>query len=401
MRNVKTERSMQFNYGDGAIGYVQVLREKGMCTVEAKICPEHRIRNKNYTVRVVINEKDNTVMSTICDDCATSMGGCRHAVALLAWIHRRTGEPAPTSIACYWKKPKLSDVGTSIKYKKILDILPLGSIAADGKNDNQQETFLEKILKSGKSDTGSHLIKFFSKSLLQGLSMHQNAVLHNGDKQDVQVFLDYVAAKLTNEACTAACSTTMNQNENHSWYELRYGRITASVIYEAAHSNTIDGTLVEKILSPQSFDTIAMKRGRMLESQMLQKVTNRLQKKIDKCGLLLSAKFPEFGASPDGICDDAVIEVKCRMSSRTVKNYYTDGKVHNKFKAQIQLQMLFHEKNEGYFCIADPGFEDNGNVSIVIENFDENYMTAVMKRASAFWKILMKPKMDDQNRIQK
>lgn len=65
---------MRPNYGDSAIGYVQVLREKGTCTVEAKICREHRIRNKNYTVRVVIKEEDNIVMSAVCNDCAASLG---------------------------------------------------------------------------------------------------------------------------------------------------------------------------------------------------------------------------------------------------------------------------------------------------------------------------------------
>lgn len=312
---------------------------------------------------------------------------------MLAWIHRRTEEPAPTSIACYWKKPKLSEVGTSIKYKKILDVVPSGSVAIADHFDKRQETFLERILKAGKSDTSSHLIKFFNTNLLQGLSMHHNAVLYDGDKQDVQAFLHYVAAKLTDEACTAACSTTKTQNESHGWYELRYGRITASVIYEAAQCKTTDGSLIEKILSAQNVDTIAMKRGRMLEPLVLQKVANRLKKKIDKCGLLLSAKYPEFGASPDGICDDAVIEVKCPMSSKTTENYYSDGKIQNKFKAQIQLQMLFYGKNKGYFCIADPEFEDNGNVLIVIENFDRNFITAVIKRASVFWSKAVFPKL--------
>lgn len=313
-------------------------------------------------------------------------------MAVLAWIHRRTEEPAPTSIACYWKKPKLSEIGKNIKYKKISDVIPSSSVAADVQNDNQQ-TFLDKVLKAGKSDTGSHLIKFFSQSRGQGLSMHHNAVLYDGDKQNVQAFLNYVSAKLTREACTAACSTTTDQSDNNNWHELRYGRITASIIYEAAHCDTPDGTLVEKILGAQNFDTIAMKRGRLLEPQVLQKVAIRLNKKINKCGLLLSAKFPQFGASPDGICDDAVIEVKCPMSSKTAKNYYSEDKIKNKFKAQIQLQMLLHEKSKGYFCIADPQFEVNGNILILLENFDENFITAVVKEASVFWSKAIFPKL--------
>lgn len=45
-------------------------------------------------------------------------GGCKHAIALLTWIHRRSEEPAVTSVKSYWKKSRLSTVGTSIQFMK-------------------------------------------------------------------------------------------------------------------------------------------------------------------------------------------------------------------------------------------------------------------------------------------
>ena len=62
------------NYGDGAIGYVQLLRQNSICTVQAKICPEHRVRNKNYSAQVVINEDEETIIKAECQDCAASLG---------------------------------------------------------------------------------------------------------------------------------------------------------------------------------------------------------------------------------------------------------------------------------------------------------------------------------------
>ena len=42
------------------------------------------------------------------------IGGYKHALAVLMWIHRRSEDPAPTEVACYWKKSCLSSVGTRI-----------------------------------------------------------------------------------------------------------------------------------------------------------------------------------------------------------------------------------------------------------------------------------------------
>lgn len=56
----------------------------------------------------------------------------------------------------------------------------------------------------------------------------------------------------------------------HCGMSLRYGWITASKAYDAAHCNTLDGTLTETILGARKLrDTEAMKRGRLLESQVL------------------------------------------------------------------------------------------------------------------------------------
>lgn len=40
------------------------------------------------------------------------------------------------------------------------------------------------------------------------------------------------------------------------------------------------------------------------------------------------------------ICENSIIEIKCPMSEKTVKNYVNNGKPTQKFYAQMQLQML-------------------------------------------------------------
>lgn len=111
--------------------------------MQCKICPEHRIRSKNYAVCLKVDEANETILSVECKDCASAagtpnliykppltffiffvlflVGGCKHALAFLMWMHRRTEEPSPTEVTSYWKKPRLSGVGTSLKFTTARD----------------------------------------------------------------------------------------------------------------------------------------------------------------------------------------------------------------------------------------------------------------------------------------
>ena len=95
---------------------MQLKRDGNLCTVKCKICPEHKVRSKLYAVTLIIDEEDDVICSVECHDCVASQGGCKHAMAFIMWVHRRSEEPSCTSTECYWKKSKLSQVGTSLKY---------------------------------------------------------------------------------------------------------------------------------------------------------------------------------------------------------------------------------------------------------------------------------------------
>lgn len=95
-------------YGDNAVGYVEVKREGPLCTVQCRICPEHRVRAKNYLVCLTLNEVEEDIVNVECKDCAAAAGrqfimvkfikikydlsptgGCKHALAFLMWLRRR------------------------------------------------------------------------------------------------------------------------------------------------------------------------------------------------------------------------------------------------------------------------------------------------------------------------
>ena len=58
--------------------------------------------------------------------------------------------------------------------------------------------------------------------------------------------------------------------------------------------------------------------------------------------------------------------------------------------------MLFAKRTKGYFCIANSNFEGNGEVTVIVEQFDEKFIMPIIQRASAFWEKAVFPKLMQQ-----
>lgn len=81
-------------------------------------------------------------------------------------------------------------------------------------------------------------------------------------------------------------------------------------------------------------------------------------------GFFLLPSYLVFGASPEAISQEYVVEVKCPSSDKQIKNYMKQGEITNKFKAQVHSQMLCTGKQKALFCVAEPDFETTRNVNI-------------------------------------
>lgn len=116
IRNWKSARAGRESYGDSAVSYVQLKRKENECIVAVAVTPEHNVKNAGYRVRVNIDLQNSKIISVICEDCVASEGGCKHGLAMLAWIHRRSESKTVTDVEPYWKKSKLSSIGTTLKF---------------------------------------------------------------------------------------------------------------------------------------------------------------------------------------------------------------------------------------------------------------------------------------------
>ncbi|KAJ8966271.1 hypothetical protein NQ314_003639 [Rhamnusium bicolor] len=83
-----------------------------------------------------------------------------------------------------------------------------------------------------------------------------------------------------------------------------------------------EGVLVESIFGATSMtETSAMRRGLMLEEKVLKIVGKKYNTMFKKSGLILCKEYPVLGASPDGISEKYVVEIKCPVKKDIKKLY--------------------------------------------------------------------------------
>lgn len=92
-----------------------------------------------------------------------------------------------------------------------------------------------------------------------------------------------------------------------------------------------------------------------------------------------------MGASPDGITEQYVIEVKCPLTDKAMCRYIKDNQVPLKYKTQVQLQMHFFNKNKALFCVAASDFETTANVNIIEINYEKKFCEEILKKCLLFW----------------
>lgn len=201
---------------------------------------------------------------------------------------------------------------------------------------------------------------------------------------DPNEFLQYCGKRMQGENCSNAQVLTVEQADTDLWHELRKGRITASRIHEASRCTMLNGSLTSKIMGLSSGFSFAMKRGTDLEGHVFA-VLQKEYPSLRNTGLVLDPQFPWMGASPDGISDDFVLEIKCPYTPKTYECYVDVKKLSKKYFAQIQLQMHMTHKMKALLGVAALDFEKTRNVTKVWIDYDKKYVDEIMQEAFEFW----------------
>lgn len=318
-------------------------------------------------------------------------------IAFLLWLHRRSSEPAPTSVKCYWKKSKLSQVGSSIK---IMPLADMSKRSQKPRNFPSADNFVDRVIEEiAKRKSNFQLTRhcISAQNPLLKLPMHQIFLKYRNQITSIKDLLEFAQKEMPPSLCRQVMLETIGQTESKLWPEMRYGRITASIIYAMAHCKTEDGSLVDLILGASKIkDNDAMRRGRRLEKQVLEVVQAILKVPLESSGLFLNPQFPALGASPDALGPDFVVEIKCPTSAKTTSNYIsTNNTIGKAYLGQIQLQMLMTCKKRGYFCVAAHDFEQTKKVRVFTVNFNKQFILNLVEKSMEFWGKSVFPKLQN------
>lgn len=323
-------------------------------------------------------------------------GGCKHAVALLGWLYRKTEEKPCTSVESYWKKPRLSKVGSTVRTANDLRSSQRKTrnhgLQSKKKEDAADFLSLGDVLQAAETNNSQcGLLKHYVQpEVTLTLSIHllmRDFLLASNTKSAID-FIEFCKPRYTKELIDEIFTLTMDQSECPAWFRIKYGRIGASKLYETAHCKTSKGVLVESILGAKNkFISGPMKRGLQLEPQIIKILEFELNTELRRCGTLLHPDYPMFNASADALGEDFTVEIKSPSTVEAGVNYINDetGLPRPKFYAQMQLQMLFTNKKRGIFCLAHHNFEANKKIEHFEVPYDEEYLLGMMHNAMAFW----------------
>ena len=221
-------------------------------------------------------------------------------------------------------------------------------------------------------------------SSVQVLKMHNLMKTFKG-KTVNEFHLHCVQVLKENEKLLEVASElTVEQADTNIWHELRVGRVTASRLHETTRCTMTKGSLVEKFMGKRSGWSFAMMRGTVLEEFVFEEVKKEFPG-LQRSGFIMNKDVPFFAASPDGLHEDFVLEIKCPNNANTFGQYIDIDKLSKKYFAQIQMQMFITGKSKALLAVAHLDFEKTRKFTKVDIPFDCEYLDEMMQQASEFY----------------
>lgn len=214
-----------------------------------------------------------------------------------------------------------------------------------------------------------------------------------GKKGSYEDFYKHCANVMSENAhlIAKANKLTVEQADTDLWHQLRVGRVTASRLYETTRCTVKNGSLVDKYLGKSSGWSFMMYRGTVLEEYVFKEVQQEYPS-LKRCGLIMChEKHPLFAASPDGLHDDFVLEIKCPGTPNTFQMYTNIDKLNKKYFAQIQLQMFVTGKKKALLAVASLDFETTRKITKLWIDYDEEYTTEMIQDATEYYQDAVYP----------
>ena len=104
---------------------------------------------------------------------------------------------------------------------------------------------------------------------------------------------------------------------------------------------------------------------------------------VTQTGFWLHPEVPFFGASPDGLVEDGLIEIKCPRTPNHLR-YKSEGKVPTQYKRQMMCQLLCTGRKWVDFISFDNRVRDSKQLFIVRFEPKQSELDEMLEKVQAF-----------------
>lgn len=380
------------------------VRRRDLCLLKGRICCTDSEEQVKYNVALLVNERQSEVVSAVCEDCSDK-NYCLHGIAFLFWTYRKNAEYTDSSEMEFWgaDSEKLPEPIPM----RIKDIYPddLANMDAEDNEtgiENNGEDFLNNVLDemSKNNLTNSSFYRHCRPVVeeFEPVYIHHTmlAVTHYKVK-NYKTFLFHMEGVSRKGLFDSVQEASINNYKERLWMETQYCRVRCSLIHKIVSRKdpTEDEDILNSIFGTDRESNIENRKKLKKEKRLTLKQTEKLHNKPYKeCGLLLSAPYPYLCGSPDGICEDYIVEIKAPKTTDEFEKYM-QGKeiVGPKYMAQIQIQMFLANVSKALYCVLSPNFETSGSLHYVWVEANMPQVYSMISAVEDYWKNIVFPRI--------
>ena len=185
------------------------------------------------------------------------------------------------------------------------------------------------------------------------------------------------------------------EQRTDDWFAARLGKVTASRVadviaktktgYGAGRANYMADLVVERLTGQKasSFTNAAMEWGTEQEPNAKAAYAAKTGILVEDVGFIDHPTVAMSGASPDGLAEDGLVEIKC-PNTATHLEYIFDGKPPQKYVTQMQWQMACAGKPWCDFVSYDPRLPERLQLLVVRVPRDDDYIKMLEQEVTAF-----------------
>jgi len=171
-----------------------------------------------------------------------------------------------------------------------------------------------------------------------------------------------------------------------AWQNARSGKVTASSLhkvlaktktgYGADRGNYMTQLVLERLTNTkaESYTNASMQWG--IEQEPAARAAYEAHRGVlvTEVGFIPHPTIEMAGASPDGLVEDGIVEIKCPDSKTALEAWLSKNPVESKYFAQMQWQMACAKRPWCDYVIYDPRMPVKAQLLVVRVNRDDKWL---------------------------